>query len=91
VPAIDLLEYLRRLAERYSIERVIRRGRLVLVREQREKGRTIVVQGWQHELRALTRKPGGETDAGNVPLGMSASHGLRLQVTAPPTRGRSAP
>ena len=33
-------------------------GRIVLVREQRENGRTIVVQGWIHELRAPTRKPG---------------------------------
>jgi serine/threonine-protein kinase len=38
---------------------VSRDGRLVLVREQRENGRTIVVQGWQHELRALARKAGG--------------------------------
>ena len=34
-----------------------RDGSLVLVRQQTEKGRTVVVQGWQHELRALTRQP----------------------------------
>ena len=37
-------------------------GRIVLVREQRENGRTIVVQGWTHELRALTRKPGSRAE-----------------------------
>jgi hypothetical protein len=34
---------------------VSRDGRIVLVRQQRENGRTIVVQGWINELRTLTR------------------------------------
>jgi hypothetical protein len=33
-------------------------GSIVIAREQRENARTIVVQGWVHELRALTRTPG---------------------------------
>ena len=33
-------------------------GRLVLVRDQRGNGQTIVVHGWNHELRALSQQPG---------------------------------
>ena len=37
-------------------------GRLALVRDQREVGRAIVVQGWKHELRALARTQAATRD-----------------------------
>jgi Tol biopolymer transport system component len=37
---------------------VSRDGSIVIAREQRENARTIVVQGWVHELRALAKKSG---------------------------------